>query len=205
MATFCRSLALVVLLATIASCNGEDSPDANGATTTTGEGATTTMGEGATTTGEGATTTTGGGGGTTTPDGGDQAQFNLIASPDNGSCNYIPNGHLSGADQLTVHFFFLIILGNPQDVGFLSVQGASDTGLSTSYNSAPNNQAQSTAQFALRPGDFGRSHTLTITVDSANQVRETDEADNRIRVTVRLPSPRPNRTIDPLPCSISRG
>ncbi|MDQ3982736.1 MAG: hypothetical protein M3271_08675, partial [Actinomycetota bacterium] len=136
--------------------------------------------------------------------GNEEARFNLVASPDNAECTYIPNGHLSGADQLSVHFFFLIIGGNPPDVGALSVTGSSDTGLATSYVSGPHNQAVSTAQFALREGDFGRGHLLTITVDAADQVTETDESDNRINVRVSLPSPRPTSTIDPLPCAITQ-
>ncbi|MDQ3986727.1 MAG: hypothetical protein M3280_09550 [Actinomycetota bacterium] len=137
---------------------------------------------------------------------GDGATFNLIASPDNGSCSYIPNGHLSGADLLNVHFFFLIIGGNPEDVGqLLSVRGSSDTGLSSGHNSAPNNQAQTVAQFALRPSDFGRSHSIAISVDAENAVSETNESDNRVQVSVSLPSPRPSGTIDPLSCSFSNG
>ena len=134
------------------------------------------------------------------------ARFDLVASPDNASCNYIPNGALSGADELSVDFYFLIIGGNPSDVpAGLSVTGSSDTGLYTHYYTSPNNQALSVAQFALRPGDFGVLHTIKITVDSTNQVGETDESDNTIVVSVRLPSPRPTSTIDPLACTISRG
>jgi hypothetical protein len=138
--------------------------------------------------------------------GNSNARFNLVASPDNASCNYIPNGASSGADELSIDFYFLIIGGNPSDVpGGLSVTGSSDTGLYTRYYTSPNNQALSVAQFALRPGDFGVLHTIKITVDSANQVDETDESDNTIVVSVRLPSPRPTSTIDPLACTISRG
>jgi hypothetical protein len=113
---------------------------------------------------------------------------------------------LSGADQLSVNFYFLIIGGNPSDVpGGLSVTGSSDTGLYTHYDTSPNNQAVSAAQFALRSGDFGVLQTIKIVVDSANQVEETDESDNTIIVSVRLPSPRPTSTIDPLACTVTRG
>jgi hypothetical protein len=104
-----------------------------------------------------------------------------------------------------VHFYFLIIGGNPPDVPAVSVTGQSDTGLSTSYSSGPHNQAVSTAQFALREGDFGQTHSVTLTVDAGAQVPETDESDNRIRVTVSLPTPRPSQVIDPLSCSVVRG
>jgi hypothetical protein len=152
-------------------------------------------------------TLTGNGTGTDGGSGGNSsARFNLVASPDNASCNYIPNGALGGADELSVDFYFLIIDGKPSDVpGGLSVTGSSNTGLYTHYYTSPNNQALSVAQFALRPGDFGVLHTIKITVDSANQVEETSESDNTIVVSVLLPSPRPTSTIDPLACTISRG
>ena len=197
-----RRLGAVVLVAALAltACDGvEFQRSGNGAT----PGETGTLGENG---GEAGGDTPGGdddpaGGGA-----GAEATFNLIASPDNGSCSYIPNGHLSGADLLNVHFFFLIIGGNPEDVGrLLSVRGSSDTGLSSSHNSAPNNQAETVAQFALRPDDFGRSHSITISVDAENAVPETNESDNTVRVSVSLPSPRPGGTIDPLSCSFSSG
>lgn len=199
-------LALVVALA---AC-GDEGDDRSGGGARSGPAA-TAMPDAANSVDEGAgddsgTGETGGGEGSSEGgDGGDpNARFNLIASPDNGECSYVPNGHLSGADQLTVHFYFLIIGGNPPDVPAVSVTGQSDSGLSTSYSSGPHNQAVSSAQFALRDGDFGRTHTLTLTVDASNQVSETDESDNRVRVTVQLPSPRPSSTIDPLPCRLER-
>jgi hypothetical protein len=158
--------------------------------------------------GGGSSPSTGSGGGSSpsTGSGGSSARFNLIASPDNASCNYIPNGALSGADLLSIDFYFLIIGGNPSDVpGGLSVTGSSDTGLYTHYYTSPNNQALSVAKFALRSGDFGVLHTIKVVVDSANQVEETDESDNTIIVSVRLPSQRPISTIDPLACTVTQG
>jgi hypothetical protein len=172
-----------------------------GSSGSSGSGSTGSGSTGSSSTGSSSTGSSGGSGGS-----GSNARFNLVASPDNASCNYIPNGALGGADQLSVDFYFLIIGGNPSDVpGGLSVTGSSDTGLSTSYDTSPNNQAVSLAQFALRPEDFGVLHTIKIMVDSANQVDETDESDNTIVVSVRLPFPRPTQTIDPLACTVTRG
>lgn len=199
-------LALVLVLSLVA-CGGDgdagDGGSGGGATPVADDGGGSGAGgAGETTPGPSAAPQTSGAPGASSAPG---ARFDLVASPDNAECSYVPNGHLSGADLLNVHFFFLIIGGNPPDVPAVTVSGSSDSGLSASYSSGPNNQAVSTAQFALRPGDFGRSHTLTVTVDSSNQVAETDESDNRIRVSVALPSPRPSQAIDPLPCSVSRG
>lgn len=200
-------LALVVLLA-LASCGGDDSAGDDSAAA--GEAAATAPADGDAGGGEGAAGGSGGDAGETpgaseTPGtgtgGGENARFNLIASSDNVECSYVPNGHLDGSDLLNVHFYFLIIGGNPSDVPLLSVTGESDTGLATSYNAGPHNQAVTTAQLALRPEDFGRGHAITLTVDAAGRVPETDESDNRITVRVSLPSPRPSSVVDPLACS----
>ena len=173
--------------------NGTDAADDVGSEDGDGTGGDGTGGDG--TGGDG----TGGGDG-----GSEEAEFNLVASPDNASCAYVPNGSLSGADLLNVFFFFLIIGANPEDVeSSLAVRGGSDTGLSASAQSRPNNQASNVAQLDLRPSDFGQAHRLTITVDADDQIRETDESDNSIRVDLELPSPRPSVTVDPLACSVS--
>jgi hypothetical protein len=81
------------------------------------------------------------------------------------------------------------------------VEATSDTGLSTHLRSGVSNRGATAVQLDLQQSDFGRSHTITIEVDPPNEVRENDETDNRIKVRVRLPSPRPNSTIADLPCS----
>ena len=194
----------VALLLAFPACGGDDGSGGSSNGDAAASAAPGEDGAGDEETGTDGTGETAEGEGDTGDGGNEEARFNLVASPDNARCTYIPNGHLSGADQLSVHFFFLIIGGNPPDVGALSVTGSSDTGLATSYVSGPHNQAVSTAQFALSQDDFGQSHTLTLTVDAADQVTETDESDNRINVRVSLPSPRPTRTIDPLSCAITQ-
>lgn len=212
---WCAALLAIFVLVAIPACGGDEGesggasggePAASAAAGEDTSGDTEDGGDSGSaegTSGEGGDT---GGGTEDTGTGGDpNARFNLIASPDNVECSYVPGGHLSGADLLNVHFYFLIIGGNPPDVPPVSVTGQSDTGLTTSYNGGPHNQAVNTAQFALREGDFGRSHSVTLTVDAGNEVSETSESDNRIRVSVALPSPRPTQTIDPLSCSATSG
>jgi hypothetical protein len=189
----------LTLLLIVAGCSNSDSPSPDAARSGnegTSSSVSSSIDQSST-----AQSSTGGQGTSVPPN--DEAKFNLIASPDNGSCNYIPHGHLSGADQLTVRFYFLMILGNPDDIGhLLNVRGTSDSGITTSYFTSPSNDALSNAQFALDAGDFGRSHAITIMVDAHDEVVETDETDNSIRVDVSLPQ-RPNSVIDPLPCSIT--
>jgi hypothetical protein len=130
---------------------------------------------------------------------------NLIASPDNVRCAYVPHGSLSGADQLTVFFYILLIGASTSQLPRLvAVNATSDTGLSASLRTAVTNQGATPVQLDLRQSDFGRAHAITITVDGPDEVHETDEGDNRIRASVRLPAPRPDRTIADLPCSAAR-
>jgi beta-lactam-binding protein with PASTA domain len=130
--------------------------------------------------------------------------LNLIASPAGAECGYIPGGHLSGADLLNVFFRMQIEGGTPQETGLVQVRGQSNTGLTASHNAAPSNQAFTASQFALDANAFGRTHTILITVDPDNRIAEASTADNTIRVTVTLPSPRPTQAIDPLPCTVAR-
>jgi len=109
---------------------------------------------------------------------------------------------LSGADQLTIFFFILLIGATPQQLpGLVAVQATSDTGLSTQLRSGVSNRGATAVQLDLRQSDFGRSHAISIVVDPPNEVPEDDETDNRIRVSVFIPSPRPDRTIHDLNCS----
>jgi hypothetical protein len=134
-----------------------------------------------------------------------QTLGDLVASPDNVSCAYVPHGSLTGADQLTAFFHILLIGADPSQLSRLvAVRARSDTGLAANVRSAVSNRGATPLQFDLRASDFGRVHTISIVVDSSNEVNETDEGNNGIRVDVRLPSPRPSVTIGDLPCSAVR-
>jgi hypothetical protein len=140
----------------------------------------------------------GGGGETREPIG------NLIASPDNGLCDFVPGGTTDGRDALQVSFFILLIGANPGDLpGLVKVDGESSTGATASYRSAVSNQARSVAAIPLSGQDFGAQLTVTITVDTPDEVPETDESDNRITASVRVPSPRPSGAVE-LPCTLNR-
>lgn len=140
----------------------------------------------------------GGGGETREPIG------NLIASPDNGLCDFVPGGTTDGRDALQVSFFILLIGANPDDLpGLVKVDGESSTGGTASFRSAVSNQARSVAAIPLSGQDFGAQLTVTITVDTPDEVPETDESDNRITASVRVPSPRPSGAVE-LPCTLNR-
>jgi hypothetical protein len=208
-----RPLAVLLLLsvsAVLAACGGdggrsESTASSTGASTAATTTASTGAGTTGTTTATTGTTDTSGTTGTstggTTVDG--NTIGNLIASPDNVRCAYVPNGSLSGADQLTVFFFILLIGASPQQLpGLVAVDATSSTGLSTHLRSAVSNRGATPVQLDLESDDFGHSHTITIVVDPSNEVPEDDETDNRIKVNVFLPSPRPDETIADLHCSV---
>jgi hypothetical protein len=180
------------------SAAGGSATSGSDATTTSGSDATTTSGSDATTT-AGGTTTTAGDTTTTRP----SARFDLVASPDNVQCAFVPNGGLDGRDSLNVFMFVLVIGANPSDVGSLvSVDTTSDTGISGSQHVAVSNQAAVSVQASVPATAFGQTTHLVIAVNADGAIAETDRSNDRVAVTLELPS-RPNRAIDPLSCTAS--
>jgi hypothetical protein len=176
-----------------------DSGETTGTTGDTNSGETTDT-TGDTNSGETTDTT----GGTPTDPGGNRPVIgNLIASPDNADCVYQPGGAVGGANAIQVYFYILLIGANPDQLpGLVHVTAASDTGLAADYRSAVNNQAQSVAALPIRSGDFGRTHSITLTVDAGDDVSESDEGDNQIRAVVTLPAGATGTTT--LQCSVTR-
>lgn len=124
------------------------------------------------------------------------------ADPADAGCQYVPNGALGGGDLLNV--LFRIRTSGTVPPRLVEVRGTSDTGLFTEFRSGSGGSGFSAAQFTLRPGDFGRTHVITIVVDPDGEFAETDEANNRLTALVALPIPRPTTTIAPLPCAVAR-
>ena len=116
--------------------------------------------------------------------------FTLFTLPE---CNVVPGGALSGADALTM----LVAVRNSGPGSWNSLvpfRVSSDTGLSAQGNTALSTGSSFTAmQVDLSPGDYSRTHRFTITADPNNQVRERDETNNELVISVALP-PRPTGT-----------
>jgi hypothetical protein len=116
--------------------------------------------------------------------------FTLFTLPE---CNVVPGGALSGADALTM----LVAVRNSGPGSWNSLvpfRVSSDTGLSGQGNTALSTGSAFTAmQVDLSPGDYSRTHRFTITADPNNQVRERDETNNELVISVSLP-PRPTGT-----------
>jgi len=114
-------------------------------------------------------------------------------------CSVVPGGALSGADALTM----LVAVRNSGPGSWNSLvpfKVSSDTGLSTQGNTALSTGSAFTAmQVDLTPGDYSRAHRFTITADPDNQIRERDETNNELGISVALP-PRPTGTTN-ITCS----
>ncbi len=222
-----RSITLVALLISAGACGGDGDKAAGGGVTTLGRdagavttagggGAATTIpggGGGGTTTSRVAdvTTTRGGGSGTTTSrvadvtttrGGGTLAtnprgpDIQLFTLPE---CSVVPNGALSGADNLTI--LVAVRNGGPGPMSSLvRVSVRSDSGpRSDSNNTISTGSSFNPLQVDLSISDYNRTHRFTITADPENAVVEHDESNNQVVVSVRLPT-RPSRSQD-VPCT----
>jgi hypothetical protein len=110
-------------------------------------------------------------------------------------CSIVPGGALSGADALTM--FVAVRNSGPGSWNSLvPYRVVSDIGPSGEGNSALSEGSSFTPmQVDLGPGDYSRTHHFTITADPNNQIRERDESNNQLTITVPLPD-RPTGTVD---------
>jgi hypothetical protein len=110
-------------------------------------------------------------------------------------CSVVPGGALSGADALTM--LVAVRNGGPGSWNSLvPYRISSDTGLSSQGSSAVSVGSEFTPmQVELSEGDYSRTHHFTITADPDNQIRERDESNNQLAITLALP-PRPTGTIN---------
>ncbi|MGH9184380.1 MAG: hypothetical protein ACRD0U_00955 [Acidimicrobiales bacterium] len=200
-------LSLIVALVTVVLVAGCGDDDGEGGTGPTGTSATVAGGRttsdagdaGGTTTAEGGgrdTTTTGdGGGGDTTTTAARDPVGDLEVSLD--ACDYIPGGALGGGDVLNIHVFVLLIATN--DLGSdPRLLAESNTGLRFDDEVRPSNQAVTVMQFTVDDGDLGRTHDFDIAVDPDDVFPETNEGNNRLSISLRLPDQRVEQV--PLAC-----
>jgi CARDB len=122
--------------------------------------------------------------------------FTLFTLPE---CSVVPGGAISGADAFTM----LVALRNSGPGtwnNLVPFRVSSDTGLSGQGNTTVSTGTAFTAmQVDLTASDYSRAHRFTITADPDNQVRESDETNNELTISVALP-PRPTSTTN-ITCS----
>lgn len=120
----------------------------------------------------------------------------LFAVPE---CSVVPNGSLSGADNLTI--LVAVRNGGPGAIDRLvRVLLESDTGLRAESNNAiSSGSAFNPLQVDLSADDYSRTHRFTVTADPNNEIIERDESNNVLTVAVTLPA-RPSSSQD-VPCT----
>ena len=200
------SLAVLIVAASTA-CSPATTPPGDGSDTAPTSATTTDMSEGQTTEpGQTEPVETNGAGPTSAePDVTPESSETGVASPDVDpagpdftlytlpECSVVPGGAISGADAFTM----LVALRNSGPGtwnNLVPFRVSSDTGLSGQGNTAVSTGSAFTAmQVDLNPSDYSRAHRFTITADPDNQIRERDEANNELTISVALP-PRPTST-----------
>lgn len=141
---------------------------------------------------------------------------NAAAGPDPGAvgdlqiqsqgphCDFIPNGSLSGGDEVSVSVHITWTGAAPPD-RLVPIAATTASGDSTSLNTAVDTSSDglTAIQFVPQPSDFGTTLQITITLDPDNAIPETDPTNNVAHVSFPLPGPRPTQALTDLPCSMS--
>lgn len=125
----------------------------------------------------------------------------LVASPIGVAC--IHQGAVDARDVVKIYFFLQLVGANPNSLpGGVLVTGRSNIGHFVSYRSRVSDQEKSVASLLVWPGSYGRTGSVFVRLDPKNQVREDNEDNNQLRVSVPLPE-RPART-QALDCAASQ-
>ena len=126
--------------------------------------------------------------------------LNLTLSADNVECVHQRSGAVGGKDALQVFVAVNLTKGSVDDLpGLAPVRASSDTGAAANFSTAIGSGV--VAALPLRPTDYARTLLVTITVDPADRIQESDETDNRIVVRVPVP-PRPTASTTSLNCVV---
>lgn len=136
----------------------------------------------------------------TTPGDTRQVIGNVLMSPQNVHCTYVPHGNLDGTDSLTV-LAYILLIGASELPGTVKSSMSISNGYSRTYTGGQSNQSPAYFQGPIYLADWGKALTVRLRADPDDRYRETNEADNAITVTVNLPARRPDHYIDSLSCS----
>ncbi len=120
------------------------------------------------------------------------------------SCDFVPNGSLDGGDEVIV-WLHVTWTGDAPPGQLVPIAVATTSGDSGQLNVSVSNSPTGTAaiSFVPQPSDFGTTLQITITVDPANVIPETDPDNNVSHVSFALPGPRPTSAQTNLPCSMT--
>lgn len=121
-----------------------------------------------------------------------------VAAPDL-RCSVVPDDPYWNADGLTI-FVHVVKTGTAKPPGAVPFRVASDTGLNRpgSATLSDDPKALTRMRIPLRRADYDASHVYTLTVDPDDKLRELDETNNSLQVT--LPRFDPPVSTSDVPC-----
>ena len=119
------------------------------------------------------------------------------------SCVLQPGGTVDGRDALEVFFQIALTGATPDQLASLvPVEVSSVPGATVTVNTAvsPDSTGSTVAALPLRASDYGRAHSVTITIDPGHKIAERNESNNTRKFRVTLPAESTARQTVPLHC-----
>ncbi|WP_410609709.1 hypothetical protein [Amycolatopsis sp. lyj-109] len=118
-------------------------------------------------------------------------------------CVLQPGGAADGQDALEVFFHVALTGATPEQLpGLVPVKVSSVPGAMVTLNTAvsPDSAGSTVAALPLSAFDYGRAHTVTITIDPDHKIAERSESNNALKFRVTLPAKSTSRQTVPLHC-----
>ncbi|WP_284747945.1 hypothetical protein [Amycolatopsis sp. RTGN1] len=117
----------------------------------------------------------------------EQPSLDLAVSSGGASCVLQPGGTVDGHDALEIFFHVALTGATPEQLpGLVPVTVRSVPGATIRLNTAVG-PGSTVAALPLSALDYGRAHSITITVDPDHKIAERNESNNAVRLRVTLP------------------
>ncbi|VVJ21624.1 Uncharacterised protein [Amycolatopsis camponoti] len=107
------------------------------------------------------------------------------------SCILQPGGTADGRDELQVFFHVSLTGATPEQLpGLVPVQVTSVPGATVTVNTAVSRSStgSTVAALPLSALDYGRGHSVTVTIDPGHKIAERSETNNVLRFRVTIPA-----------------
>ncbi|OXM69330.1 hypothetical protein CF165_07295 [Amycolatopsis vastitatis] len=133
----------------------------------------------------------------------EQPSLDLAVSSQGSSCVLQPGGTVDGRDALEIFFHVALTGATPEQLpGLVPVTVRSVPGATISLNTAvgPDSTGSTVAALPLSALDYGRAHSITITVDPGHKIAEGNESNNAVQLRVTLPAKNTSRGTVRLHC-----
>jgi hypothetical protein len=118
----------------------------------------------------------------------EQPSLDLAVSSQGASCVLQPGGTVDGHDALEIFFHVALTGATPEQLpGLVPVTVRSVPGATIRLNTAVG-PGSTVAALPLSALDYGRAHSITITVDPDHKIAERNESNNAVQLRVTLPA-----------------